>query len=255
MKNTRVIPCLLMRGSGLVKTVKFRNAQYVGDAINTVRIFNEKEVDELIFLDIMATKNNKEPNYKLISEIASECFMPFTYGGGVKNFDQIKKILSSGAEKISINSAFYQNESLITKAANHFGSQSIIFSMDVKRGILGSYSVYSSNGRNKQKGSPVDIARKAELAGAGEILLNAICNDGVMMGYDTNLIEEVTNAVSIPVIACGGAGCLADYRKAVNSGASAVAAGSLMVYQGKNRSVLTSYPTRQEIMDTMEQEI
>jgi imidazole glycerol-phosphate synthase subunit HisF len=252
MKNTRVIPCLLMRGSGLVKTVKFRNAQYVGDAINTVKIFNEKEVDELIFLDILATKNNKEPNYKLINEIARECFMPFSYGGGVRNFEQIKRILSSGAEKISLNSAFFKDVNIISKAANHFGSQSIIVSIDVKKNIMGNYSVCSDGGRKKQKESPTDVARKAEAAGAGEILLNSISNDGVMAGYDTKLIKEISEAVSIPVIACGGAGCLDDYRCAVKAGASAVAAGSLMVYQGKNKSVLTSYPTRQEISNVME---
>jgi imidazole glycerol-phosphate synthase subunit HisF len=248
VSKARVIPCLLLRNGGLVKTIKFSTPKYIGDAINTVRIYNEKEVDELIFLDITATPNNKEPNYKVIAEIASECFMPFAYGGGVTSFDQAKKILNLGAEKIALNSITYTKPKLVTEIADHFGSQSVIASIDVKKTWRGKEVIRSHSGKKKHCIEIVEHVKKMADIGAGEILLTSIDQDGVMQGYDCELIEKVSAAVDIPVIACGGAGCINDFFKAIKHGASAVASGSMMVYQGKNRSVLIGYPERREII-------
>lgn len=244
MLRTRVIPCLLLRNRSLVKTIKFKRPSYVGEAINTVRIYNEQEVDELVFLDIMATNENRQPKFDLISEIASECFMPFAYGGGVRTLSDAEKLFNLGVEKLVINSCAHDNINFITQIASQFGSQSVIASIDAKKGLLGKYKTYSNSGKKSHKISPVEFAKKLEEYGAGEILLTSMDQDGVMQGYDLNLITSVANSVTIPVIACGGAGELGDFPRAVAAGASAVAAGSLMVYQGRNRSVLTQYPAR-----------
>jgi len=248
MLLTRVMPCLLLRNWGLVKTIKFDSPKYVGDPINTVRIYNEKEVDELIFLDITATKNNKQPPFQIISEIASECFMPFTYGGGIKNIEDAKTIYNIGVEKIAVNSYALENPEFISELANTFGNQSVVVSIDAKKGFFGKYKVCTQGGTKASKFNPVEFAIMMEKMGAGEILLTSIDNDGVMEGYDIELIQSVSNAVNIPVIACGGAGCVEDFKDAVkNGGASAVAAGSMVVYQGKNRAVLINFPDRKEL--------
>ena len=253
MLKTRVMPCLLLRGRALVKTIKFKTPSYVGDPINTVRIYNEKEVDELIFLDITATAAGKEPPYDLLAEIASECFMPFTYGGGIRSLDQIKRIFSLGVEKVAINSHAAERPSLIREAADAFGSQSIVASIDVKKKFFGGYDVYTRGGTRAVGRDPAAYAADLENLGAGEILLTAIDRDGTMTGYDLALIEHVSSAVGIPLIACGGAGCLEDFRYAKRAGASAVAAGSMVVYQGTHRAVLINFPPRDALEEVLDE--
>jgi imidazole glycerol-phosphate synthase subunit HisF len=248
MLRVRVMPCLLLRGWGLVKTVKFNNPNYVGDPINAVRIYNEKEVDELIFLDITATPESKDPPFQMISEIAGECFMPFTYGGGVRTIEEIRTIFSLGVEKVAINSYGVENPTFIRAAADLFGSQSIIVSIDVKKNLRGKYRVYTHGGRKATNLDPVQLAVQMEQAGAGEILLTSIDRDGTMEGYDIELIRNVSKALNIPLIACGGAGTVEHLAEAVKVGrASAVATGSMVVYQGKNRGVLIKFPTKMEL--------
>lgn len=248
MYRARVIPCLLLRGNGLVKTINFKNGIYIGDPINTVKIFNEKEVDEIIILDIEATTRVKEPNFKLVSDIASECFMPLCYGGGIRSIDDIRTILNLGVEKVSINSYAIENPYFIKMASEKFGSQSIIVSIDVKRNLFGRYEIYIANGTKNTKLDPLRFALQMEEMGAGEILLNSIDRDGTMKGYDIELIQMVSKETGIPVIACGGAGKIEDFGRAINAGgASAVAAGSLFVFNGKHRAVLISFPTTDEL--------
>jgi imidazole glycerol-phosphate synthase subunit HisF len=247
MLKTRVMPCLLLDGKRLVKTVKFKEANYVGDPVNAVKIYNEKEVDELIFLDINATRKANEPPYNVISDIATECFMPFTYGGGISSIDQMEKIFGIGVEKIAINSRAVEDRSIITKAAELFGSQSVVVSIDVKKTWTGKYKVCTIGGTKITGTDPTSWARELESLGAGEILLTSIDRDGTYDGYDLALIKIVSSAVNIPVIACGGAGKLDDFRLAVDSGASAVAAGSKVVYHGTARGVLINFPSQDEL--------
>ncbi|MHC4986306.1 MAG: AglZ/HisF2 family acetamidino modification protein [Planctomycetota bacterium] len=247
---TRVMPCLLVQGGRLVKTVKFRNPAYVGDPVNAIKIFNEKEVDELILVDITATIERRRPNFQLLSEVAGECFMPLAYGGGIHDVEDIRRIFNLGIEKVAINSYAAENESFIREAADLFGSQSIVLSMDVKRPRWEKAVVCTEGGRNRTKLDPVTFARRMEAAGAGEILLTSIDRDGTWEGYDVELIGRVTDAVSVPVIACGGAGSVRDFELAVKKGnASAVAAGSMVVYQGKGLGVLINFPSADELKD------
>lgn len=248
MLKTRVIPCLLLMNGRLVKTVQFKKPHYVGDPINIVRIFNTKEVDEIVFLDIGATPNCQPPAFDLIREIASECFMPFAYGGGITSLDQVKTLFSLGAEKVVLNTITLQDQSFISRIADRYGRQSIVASMDVKKNFFGRYSVYTRNGKKKTALDPVAHALEMQKQGAGEILLTSINQDGTMQGYDIPLIKKIAAAVDIPVIACGGAAETSDFVKAVKEGgASAVAAGSMVVYQGRNRAVLTRFPKREEL--------
>lgn len=248
MLKTRVIPCLLLKNNGLVKTVKFKDPTYVGDPINAVKIFNDKEVDELVFLDITATPDNRRPQMKLISQIASECFMPLGYGGGIRSIDDIREILNLGVEKVIINSYAAENPAFIREASELFGSQSIVVSIDVKKNFFGKYEVCIRSGENRTKMHPVDFAAKMQEMGAGEIFLNSIDRDGMMKGFDLELIKIVSEAVSIPVIACGGAATTSHFAEAVkSSGASAVAAGSMFVFHGKFRAVLINYPSYREL--------
>ena len=248
MLKTRVIPCLLLKGGGLVKTVQFRNPKYVGDPINAVKIFNEKEVDEIIVLDIEATNKNNKPCIETITGIASECFMPMCYGGGISSIEDIKEILSAGVEKVVINTAAVENPSFINKAAKIFGSQSIVVSIDFRKNKAGGYTVFTYGGTKSASLDPLILAKQMEQMGCGEIFLNSIDRDGTMQGYDTELIRSVTDVVTIPVIACGGAGCIAHLAEAVEGGgAAAVAAGSLFVFQGKYRAVLINYPSMREL--------
>jgi imidazole glycerol-phosphate synthase subunit HisF len=241
------MPCLLLKESRLVKTVKFKNPDYVGDPVNAVKIYNEKEVDELIFLDISATVNGRKPSFKTIYEIATECFMPFTYGGGINNLDDMKKIFTLGVEKVAINTYAFENPDFIAKAAEMFGSQSIVVSMDAKKRPTGGYEVYTQGGRRATKTDPATYAVLMEKMGAGELLLTSIDMDGTLEGFDLDLIRLVSQEISIPLIACGGAGSVEDFAKAVNAGASAVAAGSMVVYQGKNRGVLINFPSQEDL--------
>jgi cyclase len=246
----RVIPCLLLRNTGLVKTIKFKDPTYLGDPRNVVKIFNDKDADELVLLDITATLENRGPRFEIIEEIASECFMPMGYGGGITNSDQVKRVVSIGIEKVVINSAAVQRPQLITESAQIVGSQSVVVSIDVKKvGLISSrYEVFTHGGRKATGLHPVDFAKSVEQAGAGEIIVNSIDQDGSMKGYDIALIRQVADAVNIPVVACGGAGSVADLVSAVKQGgASAVAAGSFFVFQGKHRAVLISFPTGEEL--------
>lgn len=249
MENVRVIPVLLLKNMGLYKSVKFKDLKYVGDPINALKIFNEKEVDEIVFLDIEASVNNHEPNYQVLSDIASECFMPLCYGGGIKTIAQIEKILFTGVEKVSLNTSAFENKSLIEEAAKKFGSSTIVVSMDVKKSLIGGQRVYTKSGTYNTKQKPVEYAKEMEQAGAGELLVNSIDADGTMNGYDIDLIQKISNEVSIPVIACGGAGSIQHMHDVVHTGhASAVAAGSFFVFKGKHRAVLITYPNREKLM-------
>jgi cyclase len=234
---------LLIEHDGLVKTVGFKDPTYVGDPVNAVRIFNEKEVDELILLDISATRAGKQPNFSLIGELASECFMPIAYGGGISSIDQIERLLQLGIEKVVLNTCLYRNPTAIEEAAAKFGSQAIVVSIDARRKFFGGHEVFAQGGSLRTGMNPVDAARLAEGLGAGEIMITSIDADGKRSGYDLGLTESVARSVRVPVIASGGAGCLNDFRLAVRQcGASAVAAGSMFVFHGPHRAVLISYP-------------
>jgi cyclase len=246
--KVRVIPCLTLADGGLVKTVEFTNPNYIGDPINAVKIFNDKFVDEIVFLDIEASALKREPDFKLIQEIASECFIPFCYGGGIHSVDVARKILSNGVEKVLVNSAALDNAGLITDLAQEFGSQSVVAAMDVRRGWMGGYSVMKNRGRVKSSWHPISHARRLEASGAGEILMNSVNQDGAMTGFDLDILKQIVDAVSIPVIACGGAGNLQHFQDAVrHCQVSGVAAGSLFVYKGKRRGILINYPNRNEL--------
>jgi cyclase len=243
MKRIRIIPVLQLKGEGLYKTVKFRNPRYIGDPINAVKIFNEKEVDELAFIDIEATIFGKDPNYTKIEEIASECFMPLAYGGGINNIEQVKKIFAIGIEKIIINTAAYTNPKLIEQIAKIYGSQSVVVAIDVKKDFFGKKRPFIKSGTKKIKTEVRQWAKTIENYGAGEILLTSIVNDGTYKGYDFELIDNVAKTVDIPVIANGGASSIEDFAKVViNYNASACAAGSFFVFASANRGVLINYP-------------
>jgi cyclase len=245
MKRIRIIPALLLINDGLYKTVHFKNPGYVGDPINTVKIFNEKGADEVVVLDITATRDRKPINYRKIAEIAGEAFMPMAYGGGIKTFEEAQKVFNAGYEKVILNAAAAENPALIGAIAGVYGSQSVVVSIDGKKDWLGRYKVYTLNGSRSIGKSPDGYAREMEAAGAGEILVNSIDRDGTWDGYDLTLVKMVSNAVSIPVIACGGAAGMDDFRKAITEGgASAVAAGSMFVYQKKGMGVLISFPAQ-----------
>lgn len=252
MLTTRVIPCLLLRKAALVKTIKFKDPSYVGDPINAIKIYNEKEVDELIFLDITATIDKRKPPLKIISEIASECFMPVAYGGGIRSLEDVTEIFSLGIEKVSLNSYAVENPAFVRAVADKYGTQSVVVSIDARKTVWGSYKVYTHGGRTATSLDPVQLAVRMEEMGAGEILLTSIDRDGTMTGYDIDLIKKVTSAVSVPVIACGGAGKVEDFGTAVKQGgASGVAAGSMVVYHGRNRAVLINFPTRTELQSAL----
>lgn len=248
MLRTRVIPVLLMRNESLVKTIHFSDAVYVGDPCNTVRIFNELEVDELIFLDIAATVDKCEPSWNVLSEIASECFMPLGYGGGIRSLEDARRVFEIGYEKIILNSAAIDDPDLVTKIANLYGSQAVIVSIDVKTNLMSRPKVFSRGGRLNTGFSPVYWAKAAENLGAGEIMLTSISREGSWSGFDIHLIKSVADAVSIPVIAHGGCGNLEDIRKAVKDGnASSVALGSMIVFQKKGMGVLINFPDRDKL--------
>lgn len=248
MLRTRIIPCLLLRDEALVKTTKFKRFGYIGDPANTVRIFNELEVDELVFLDILASRKNQEIKYDTLQDIANEAFMPVSYGGGIKSFDQIKKILSIGFEKVVINTQAVQNPNLIRESANHFGNQSIIGSIDVKKDFFGKKKVVIKGASKFTKLNPVDWAIELENLGVGELLVTSVDNEGTWQGFDYNLLREIADKVSVPVIANGGAGNIDHIEKAVkNSNVSAISLGSMVVYQKKGYGVLINFPDRNEL--------
>lgn len=248
MLRPRIIPSLLVHKKGLTKTIKFGEGKYVGDPINAVRIFNEKEVDELIVIDIDATVENREPDYNMIKNLAAECRMPFCYGGGVKTVEQVKKIINLGAEKVAISSVAIENPNIIKAMAKAVGNQSIVVVLDVKKiGLFGKYELFTYNGKKKANISLSQFAKLAEANGAGEILLNSIDNDGVMKGYDLALIDKIRESVSLPMTVLGGAGSLSDIRKVIDKyGIIGVAAGSLFVFKGIYKAVLINYPNLEE---------
>lgn len=248
MLRSRIIPCLLIQDGGLVKTVKFGNPKYVGDPINAVRIFNEKQVDELIVADIDASARGAEPNYERIANLAAECRMPFCYAGGVKTPEQVERIIALGVEKVGLSSGAIDNPGLISEAAKRVGNQSIVAVLDVKKtGLLKQYELVTHNGSKRTGLKPVEFAKRAEGLGAGEILINSVDRDGAMQGYDLDLVEQVRDAVSVPISILGGAGSLGDIEAAMRRfGTIGASAGSLFVFKGKFRAVLINYPNRAE---------
>jgi len=248
MLRPRIIPCLLVKNSGLVKTVGFDKPKYVGDPINAVRIFNEKEVDELIVFDIDATSQNREPNYKMIANLAAECRMPLCYGGGVKTPEQVQRIISLGVEKVALSAAAVNNPSLISQAAKWVGNQSIVVVMDVKKvGLFRRYEVFTHNGMKGTGLDPVAWAKQVEQLGAGEVVLNSIDQDGEMKGYDLELVERLRQVITLPLTVLGGAGSLNHLEDLIQRfGSIGAAVGSLFVFKGKYKAVLINYPSRAE---------
>lgn len=245
MLRPRIIPCLLVSNKGLVKTVKFKNPKYVGDPINAVRIFNEKETDELIILDIDATQSNKEPDYRSIEFWASECRMPLCYGGGIKTVEQAQRIFSLGVEKIALSSEAIFNTKIISNVAKRVGSQSVVVVLDVKKKTFGGYELFTHNGSKSFGIDPIDFAKKCVKEGAGEIVINSIDREGTMKGYDLNLIRKVRNAIDTPMTVLGGASSLDDLGKLINEfGIIGASAGSLFVFKGKYKAVLINYPEK-----------
>ena len=248
MLRPRIIPCLLIQNGGLVKTVGFSKPKYVGDPINAVRIFNEKEVDELVVLDIDATAKGREPDYNLIEKLAAECRMPLCYGGGVCSTRQAERIISMGVEKVALSAAATQQPELVSSLAEIVGAQSVVVVMDIKRaGLRRRYEVFTVNGTQRTGVTPAGFAVRMQELGAGEIVINSIDRDGTMSGFDHELIAMVRAAVSVPVTALGGAGSLKDIQELIDRfGILGVSAGSLFVFKGKYRAVLINYPDRSQ---------
>jgi len=246
MLYPRIIPCLLVKDKGLVKTVNFKAPKYVGDPINAVRIFNEKEVDELTVLDIDATVQRREPDYRMIEALAAECRMPLCYGGGVTSSEQVRRIIQLGVEKVAVSAALISNPGLVREAAECVGGQSIVAVMDVKKDSeSGKYEVFTHNAQHNIAKDPVLFASELEKMGVGEIVINSIDQDGMMKGYDLRLVEAIRNAVRLPLTVMGGAGNLRDIGQLIEKyGAIGAAAGSLFVFKGVYRAVLINYPCR-----------
>jgi imidazole glycerol-phosphate synthase subunit HisF len=242
MNRPRIMPCLLVQHGRLVKTVGFRRPTYVGDPINAIRVFNDKGADELVLLDIAATRDGTGPDFELLEKVATECFMPLCYGGGVTSVEQMRRLLALGIEKVALNTSAVENPELVREAAAEFGTQSVVVSIDVRRGRRGKDQVVTRGARDKTRLDPVGFAQEAERLGAGELLLTSVDRDGTMEGYDLELTRRVTEAVGIPVVACGGAGTGQDIVSAIkDGGASGAAAGSMFVFNGRHRAVLISY--------------
>jgi len=245
MLRPRIIPSLLIKDKGLVKTLNFKSSKYVGDPINAVRIFNEKEVDELAIFDIDATVKNNEPDYLLIEKLANQSRMPLCYGGGVKTIEQAQRIFGLGIEKIALSSSAIERPNLVTEIAERVGSQSVIVVLDIKKKLFGGYELYTHNGHKSTGVNPVNFAKELEHAGVGEIIINSIDKDGTMQGYDFTLIDKITEVVNIPLTVLGGAGSLDDIQKVIERyGVIGVAAGSLFVFQGPYKAVLINYPNQ-----------
>lgn len=247
MLAPRIIPCLLVHNKGLVKTVKFKDAKYVGDPINAVKIFNEKESDELIVLDIDATVEGREPDYKMIENLAAECRMPLCYGGGIKTVEQATRIFNLGVEKIALSSAVIENLKLVSDISKEVGSQSVVVVIDVKKKMFGGYDIYTHNGTKKTNIDLEKFIIELQSLGIGEIVINSIDNDGVMKGYDLSLIEKIKPLINVPMTVLGGAGTLEDINKLIEKfGIIGCSAGSLFVFKGKYKAVLINYPNKTE---------
>lgn len=244
----RIIPVLLVHQRGLVKTVKFKDAKYVGDPINAVKIFNEKEADELIVIDIDASVEGREPDYKMIENLATECRMPLCYGGGIETLEQAQRILGLGVEKVALSSVVFDRPEILTELAERVGRQSVVVVLDVKKKIFGSkYDCFTHNGKLNRKVCAFEFAEKVQQLGAGEIVINSIDNDGVMKGYDLELVNKIKSLVTIPVTVIGGAGTYDDIKSLVSQHpVIGAAAGSLFVFKGKYKAVLINYPTAAE---------
>lgn len=245
------MPVLTIDERRLVKTIRFRDPRYLGDPLNAVRLFNEKEVDEIVILDIGATRRSRQPDFAFIEDLASECFMPMAYGGGISTIDHVARVLALGVEKVVMNTAAVEQPALLTEAARIYGAQAVMVAIDVRRTWLGRREAVVRAATKSTGRDPVDLARELERLGAGELLVTSVAHDGMMQGYDVELIRDVSAAVAIPVIACGGASQLDDLRRVVrDGGASAASAGSLFVYQGRHRAVLVNFPS-QDVRDAL----
>ena len=249
----RAIPVLTVRGEGLVKTIQFKEPRYIGDPLNSVKIFNDCEVDEILVLDI--TRNLTEPRFDLIKQLCAEAFMPLSYGGGIRSYSHIETLFSLGIEKVSLNTEAFGSEKLISRAARQYGSQSVLACIDYKKNFWGKRESFIAGGDQKLGMTPYEAAKKAEELGAGEIILHSIDHEGLMKGYDIELIQSVAKDVRVPVIAAGGAKDLTDMKKAVLAGASAAAAGSMFVYHGKLKGILINYPKQSELRKVFSGEV
>lgn len=248
MFRARVIPVLLLKNLGLVKSIKFKDYRYIGDPINAVKIFNDKKADELVFLDIDASKKNKLISLDFVHKVGDEANMPFAVGGGIRTIQDIRSILENGAEKVIINTAAFENPEFIKEAVDAFGSSTIVICLDVKRDYWGKYKLVYKQGSKKSKEDVITFAKKMEEYGAGEIVIQSVDRDGTYQGYDFDLVKSISESISMPIIALGGAKDLSDFSNAVNySYASAVAAGSIFVYHGPRKAVLINYPSQEEL--------
>lgn len=251
MRRIRVIPVLLIESRKLIKTIRFKSPYYVGDPMNALRIFNEKEVDEIVVLDRGASHENRGPDLDFIKLLTSECFMPSSYGGGITTIQQAHQLFHAGVEKIIIGAAAFRTPELITELAKTFGTQSIVVSLDVKPDLWRRPRAYISNGRNKVADDPVAAAKRFESLGAGEIILQMIDSDGMQKGYDLSILRKICSAVTIPVVALGGARSIDDFFSAATEGASAVAAGSMFMFRGPHKAVLINYPSQVDLMENL----
>ena len=244
----RIIPTLLLSDDMFVKTTKFRKPVYIGDPVNTINLFNKFEVDEIVVLDISCSRKRKKPNFDLIVELASECWVPLSYGGGIRSVDDARRILNSGVEKVIFESLFHLNANELRKCVNQFGSSSVVVCLDVKKTFFGKYSLRTLSNR-KNSGFSLDEALEMIVdIGIGEVIVNNISRDGTLLGYDCELLRYVSKHINCPVIALGGASCLKDFKEAIDNGASAAAAGSFFVFQNNNTdSILIHFPERHEI--------
>ncbi len=247
MNLIRVIPCLTISNTELVKTINFKKPNYIGDPINAVRIFNDKEVDELILLDISPNRYENGPNFKHLEEISSEAFMPFAYGGGIKSLDHIEKIFSLGAEKVVINSQAIEKPEFIKEAVKVVGGSGIVVSIDIYKNWRGKYKIFQKSGNYKTNLDLMEFVKIVGEYGVGEIFINSINNDGRMNGFDLEIIKKISNLVSVPLIVCGGAGTLNHFKEAALAGASGLSGGSIFIYHGKNKGILITYPERKDL--------
>lgn len=253
MLNNRIIPVLLLKDDGLVKTTKFKSPFYIGDPLNAVKIFNQKEVDEIIFLDILASKNNQRPNIELLSNIASECFMPLAYGGGITSVEKAEEIINIGIEKVILNSSVLINPELVSDLAKIIGSQSVVVSIDVKKNLFGNYKIYSHSSKKKPHYNLIEYIKMIQCYGVGEIFINSVNKDGMMTGYDIDLIKLILNEAEVPFVFCGGASSYNDFIEIskINKYVG-LAAGSIFVFKGPHKAVLINYPNREELKNILE---
>ncbi len=248
MHRARIIPVLLLKGHGLVKSQRFTDYTYVGDPMNAIRIFNEKETDELILLDIMASKSGRGPDMEYLRKLTDECFMPLAYGGGITTIDQMHELFRMGIEKVILNSAVLDNLNLVSEAASVFGRQSVVGCIDYTNKILGGRKTFSHTGQKAKISNPMDFAKALEDAGCGEIMIQHVDRDGMQTGFDLDFCHQMAKTVSIPVVACGGGGTLEHFRSVLLDGqVSAAAGGSFFVFRGKHRAVLITYPKPDDI--------